>query len=119
MTNMTKKARCFEKISSPGCAPTLVIPRLRQRYVVLVLRVDVPGGGGSGWRECRGWCRRGCGGTPAAGATPRKAELYAGIVVHLAQKKVVGGVAPVHLLGGICARTDGRVFLQISHIDGP
>ncbi len=47
-----------------------------------------------------------------------EAALDAGIVVHLAEKKVVGGVALVHLLGGIRARTDGRVFLQISHIDG-
>ncbi len=112
MTNMTKKARCFEKLSSPGCAPTLVILRLKQRYVVLVLRVVVPGSGGSGWRKCRGWSGGGWSGggcTPAAGATPRKAALYAGIVVHLAHKKVVGGdrgVAPVHLLGGIRARTD-------------
>ena len=63
----------------------------------------------------------GSAGAGAAGATlaRRKAKLYAGIVVHLAQKKVVGGVAPVHLLGGIRASTHGRVFLQISHIDGP
>ncbi len=55
-------------------------------------------------RSSGGWSGGGC--TPAAGATPRKAALYAGIVVHLALKKVVGGVAPVHLLGGIRARTD-------------
>ncbi len=100
MTNMTKKDRGFEKISSPGCAPTLVILPLNQRYVVLVLRVVVPGGGGSsGWGECRRWSGGGWsggGGTPAAGAAPRKAALDAGIVVHLAQKKVVRGV--MHIL---------------------
>ncbi len=72
---------------------------MTQRYVVLVLRVVVPGGSCSGGRECRGWSGGGWSGgssTPAcaAGAAPRKAALDAGFVVHLAQKKVVGGIAP-------------------------
>ncbi len=62
---MTKKARGFENNSSPGCAPTLVILRLKQRYVVLVLRVVVPGGCSSGGRESR--CRAGA---AAAAARP-------------------------------------------------
>ncbi len=64
--------------------------RWTQRYVVLVLRVVVPGGGGSEGRECRGWSGGGWSGgsgTPAvAAATPRKAALDAGVVVHLALK---------------------------------
>ncbi len=67
---MTKKARAFETNSSPGCAPSLVTLRWTQRYVVLVLRVVVPGGSSRG-RECRGWsCRgwRGGSATPAAAA---------------------------------------------------
>ncbi len=83
---------------------------LMQRYV-LVFSDVVPCCGGSRWRECRGWSSSGWsggGGTPAAAASAaqRKAALDAGIIVHLAQKKVIGGIAPVHLLEDICARTD-------------
>jgi hypothetical protein len=81
MTNMTKKARGFEKNSSPGCAPTLVTLRWTQRYIILVLRVVVPCGGGSGGRECRGWSGGGWSGGSAApaatAAAPRKAALDA------------------------------------------
>jgi hypothetical protein len=68
-------------------------------------------------RECRGsigggWSGGSC--TPAAAAAaPRKAPLDAGIIVHLAQKKVVGGIAPEHLLFGIRAWTEGRIFFSI------
>ncbi len=92
-----------------------------QRYVVFVLRVVVPGGVGSGWRECWGWSGGGWsggGGTrAAASAAPRKAALDVGIVFHLAQKKVVGGVAPVHLLGGRVyapGPTDGYFFKSVT-----
>ncbi len=112
-TNMTKKARGFEKQSAPGCAPTLGTLRRTQRYVILVLRVIVHGGSSSGGRECRGWSGGGWSsgsGTPAAAAAaPRKAALDACFVVHLAQEKVVGGIAPAHLLFCKRAWTEGRV----------
>jgi hypothetical protein len=41
--------------------------------------------------------------------TQRKAALDAGFVVHLAQKKVMGGIAQAHLLFGIRAWTEGLV----------
>ncbi len=98
-----------------------MIPRLKKRYIVLVLCVVVPVGGSWRWRECRGSGSGGGGATRGAAApgAPRQAALDSGFVVHLAQKKVVSGIAPAHLLFGIRARTDGRVALQISHLDWP
>jgi hypothetical protein len=79
--------------------PTLIPVASKKMIIVIVLRLVVLGC--SSWLswQCQGCVAGAARGTVfAAAPVPRQAALDSGFVIHQADKKVIGGVAPVHHL---------------------